>query len=343
MRDGWRWGDLVREAFRNVGGRGARMLVAVALAGLFGTASVAIAVIEQHALDKQIESLAAQGRGVLVFTEASDDRPASIGRHSCERAVDEPEVQQAGLVIPIAGTDADPLVVDAPARRASSSFLRELSEADVAVGSNLAQYEGPFRVLVQGQPLDALVPGPSREGTGIAYSLTFPLLPQDTDAGMCIVVLDAMADADDLVVALVSQLDVTGNPISGREVLVQPSDPLDEYLARLTRFAPLVLGVFGGFITAILTRTRANELAVYRLSGTSRGSLMALMALEGLMIAGVAAATAAVAAVALGASLLDPATVIVSGVGLAGAWALTATIGTVDIPFRRPTDLAKDR
>jgi hypothetical protein len=34
---------------------------------------------------------------------------------------------------------------------------------------------------------------------------------------------------------------------------------------------------------------------------------------------------------------------VTAGIALAGAWALVATIGTIDIAFRRPTDLAKDR
>lgn len=343
MSDRWRFADLTREAARNVFGKGARLLPAVALAGLFGTASVATLVLEQHALYNEATELAAQGRGVVVFTEASADRPAQISRDSCESLVHTPGVEAAGLVIFMPGNDAAPAIVDAPTRRASSTLLPELGEADVVVGSTLASQEGPFRVLVHGQPFDAVVAGPSREGTGTAYSLTFPLLPSDDSAGVCIVVMDALIDADEITTTLGAELDVVGNPVTGTEVLNHPTDPLADYLTRHGRYVPLALGLIGGFITAIITRTRSNELAVYRLSGTSRGSLLILMTLEGLLIGGVAATTTAISALILTTHLFSSATAIVAGLSLAGTWVLVAVVPTLDIPFRRPTDLAKDR
>lgn len=343
MADRWRFADLAREALRNVFGSGARLLPAVALAGLFGTGSVATLVLEQNALHDEIAALTDQGRGVVIFTEASPERPGYIGRGSCEQLVDTKGVEAAGLVVFMTGTDAAPFVIDAPARRASSTLVPALGEADVVVGSTLADHQGPFRVLIHGQSFDAVVAGPSREGTGTAYSLTFPLLPHDTAAGMCVAILDPILDADDLVPTLATQLNVGGNPISGKEVLVHPSDPIEDYLTRLSRHTPLALGLIGGFITAVITRTRGSELAVYRLSGTTRSSLLTVMLVENLLIAGVAASATAVAGLVLAAYLFDPATAIITGFALAGTWAVIASVATLDLPFRRPTDLAKDR
>lgn len=343
MADRWRFADLTREALRNVFGRGARLLPAVALAGLFGVGSVAIMVLEQDAMHDEVENLAGQGRGVVIFSQESPERPADIGRVSCESLVDTPGVEAAGLVVHMEGVDAVPIAIDVPARRASATLLPDLGEADVVVGNTLASQEGPFRVLIHGQPFDATVAGPSREGTGTAYSLTFPLLPDDTAAGMCVVILDAYIDADDVYTTLATQLEVSGNPISGTEVLVHPADPIEDYVARLSRYAPIVLGIIGGFITAIITRTRGSELAVYRLSGTSRGSLLTLLTVENLLIAGAGVTTTAVAALTLTGRLLDPVTAIVTGFALAGTWVVVTVIATIDLPFRTPTELAKDR
>lgn len=343
MADRWKFADLAREAVRNVFGSGARLLPAIALAGLFGTGGVAILVLEQNALQNEVATLAEQGRGVVIFSEASPERPGYIGRGSCERLVDTNGVEAAGLVVFLTGTDADPFVVDAPTRRASSTLVHALGQADVVVGSTLAEHEGPFRVLAHGHMFDAVVAEPSREGTGTAYSLTFPLLPHDTVAGMCMAILDPIIHADDLVPTLATQLSVSGNPISGKEVLVHPSDPIEDYLTRLSRHTPLALGLIGGFITAVITRTRGSELAVYRLSGTSRSSLLTVMLVENLLIAGVAASATAIAGLMLASYLFDPVTAIVTGFALAGVWTVVASVATVDLPFRRPTDLAKDR
>jgi hypothetical protein len=341
--DSWRFTDLTREGLLNVFGRSARLLPAVALAGVLGASSVGVLALEQAALNTEISELAVQGRGVVFISESSPDRPASISRSSCEALADTPGVEHAGIIIDANRADALPFAIDAPARRASTTLFPDLGDVDVLVGDTLASQQGPFRAFVYGQPFDALVAPPSREGTGTAFTLTFPLLPEDVSASRCAVLLEPLVSAPEMTSDLIAQLGIRGNTVSGQEVLSTPVDPTSSYLSRIGRFAPLAFGVAGGFITAIITRTRTSELAVYRLSGTSRSSLLTLLALENLLIAGTAAAVSGVAALLLLPQLLDPATAAIGGIALGGSWALIATLASVDIPFRRPTDLAKDR
>jgi len=343
VADGWRFADLTREALRNALGRGARLLPAVALAGLLGAGSVAILALEQRALDAEISSLTAQGRGVIGIVEVSPERPATISRSSCEDLTEMPGVQNAGIVVEAGRADAEPFTIDAPARRASTTLFPALGSVDVLLGGTLAAQEHTFHTFIYGQPFLAAVAEPSREGTGSTFSLTFPLLPTDTTASRCVVLLDPLTSADEVSTDLIARLDIQGNPVNAQEVLTTPIDPIDDYLTRPGRHAPLALGVVGGLLTALITRSRTSELAVYRLSGTSRTSLLTLLSLENAVIAGLAASVSAISALLLAAHLLDPATAVTAGIALAGAWALVATIGTIDIAFRRPTDLAKDR
>ena len=322
MADGWRLADLVREALHNTFATGARLLTAVALVGMLGTASVAFLMLEQRAMDEQIQALTAQGRGVVHYAEASADRPTLI---------------DAGRA------DALPFAIDAVAQRVSSTLIPELGRVDVLLGPTLASHAGPFRTLVHGHPFEAAVAPGSRQGTSTSFALSFPLLPGDDAAGQCAVILDPLVVAGDVAATHIAQLATRGNPLTAQEALRSPVDPIEAYLARMGRHLPLALGLLGGILTAVITRTRTSELAVYRLSGTSRTSLLTLLALENLLVAGTTAAVTAITSLALTTHLLDPATAIVAGLTIAGTTALTATLATIDIPFRRPTDLAKDR
>lgn len=343
MADGWRLADLVREALHNTFATGARLLTAVALVGMLGTASVAFLMLEQRAMDEQIQALTAQGRGVVHYAEASADRPTLIDRASCEALAHAPGVQTAGIVLDAGRADALPFAIDAVAQRVSSTLIPELGRVDVLLGPTLASHAGPFRTLVHGHPFEAAVAPGSRQGTSTSFALSFPLLPGDDAAGQCAVILDPLVVAGDVAATHIAQLATRGNPLTAQEALRSPVDPIEAYLARMGRHLPLALGLLGGILTAVITRTRTSELAVYRLSGTSRTSLLTLLALENLLVAGTTAAVTAITSLALTTHLLDPATAIVAGLTIAGTTALTATLATIDIPFRRPTDLAKDR
>lgn len=343
MTDRWRFSGLVREGFRNVFARGARLLPVVALAGLFGTGAVALLAVDQRALAGELAALDAQGRGVLTYTALSPERPALIERSSCEALAEQPGVTAAGNVIDIGAIDALPFAVDAQSRRASTTLIPQLSEVDVVIGRALIPHRDRLRVLVQGESLLAEASAPAREGTGDAYTLTFPLRPADRLTPHCMVILDPLTQATEVMATQLAQLSTAGNPITGHQFFRASNDPIADYLSRMSRFVPLALGLVGGFVTGIITRARSSELAVYPLSGTSRASLLTLLLIENLLIAGIAAATATGAALLLESMLLTPTTAITAGLQLAGAWAFTAMLTTLDIPLRRPTDLAKDR
>ncbi|QDB80566.1 hypothetical protein FE251_15210 [Georgenia wutianyii] len=127
------------------------------------------------------------------------------------------------------------------------------------------------------------------------------------------------------------------------QLLTATSDPALNYLERLSRWLPLLLGLLGAIATAIVTRLRSSELAVYRMSGTSPTSLMTLLTLETLLIAGIAALSAATAPLALPAHYIDPAVPVLWGIGLAGTWAVVTLAMSLDLAVRHPSDLAKDR
>lgn len=343
MPDRWKLGYLAREAVLNVFGRGARMLPALAAAGLLGAAPVALLSLEQDALMAEVTALTQEGMGVIVYTEVSDTRPSTITRESCERLSLMPGVEAAGIVVRAGRVRAIPLAIDAHSQRASTTLFPELGDVDVLVGSTLSSADDEFRILVDGQSFVARVAPTTREGTGASFQLTFPLLPTDTRGTSCYVILEPLVRPGDVISAQLAQLAISGNPVAGREAFTGTSDPIADYLTRLTRYAPVAVGLVGGALTALIIRSRSSEVAVYRLSGTSRRSLLTLIAVESLLISGVAGSASACAALVLAGKLLDPTTAIVSGIALAGVWAAVACAATADLAFRRPTDLAKDR
>lgn len=181
------------------------------------------------------------------------------------------------------------------------------------------------------------------EDLGTGSSITLPPRSSDTAAARCVVVLDEFSDVDTALPAVAAQLKIEDNPAAGAELLVATNDPIADYLQRADRWPPLLLGMLGAFATAITTRLRASEIAVYRMSGTAPVSVMSLLTLEILLVTGTAALSATAASLALSAHYLDPAVPILWGLALAGTWAVVALAASLDLALRRPTDLAKDR
>jgi ABC-type antimicrobial peptide transport system permease subunit len=131
--------------------------------------------------------------------------------------------------------------------------------------------------------------------------------------------------------------------VTSTELLVPTNDPVDTYLKRPSRWLPLLLGALGALATAISTRLRASEIAVYRMSGTSATSVVSLLTVEALLIAGTAAASAATASAVLAKGHLDATVPVVRGLAMAGVWTLTSIVASLDLAVRSPNDLAKDR
>ena len=146
-----------------------------------------------------------------------------------------------------------------------------------------------------------------------------------------------------MIPALLGSLEARGATLRATPVLGDAVDVVAMHLNRTERFLPLMLGIIGGVITAVLAFMRSAELATYRLAGTSRRSLGILLTLESAILAGVFLAASALAQVVLGSSLVAPvATGLWSLVG-AFAWVATGALLAAPLLRRRPSDMAKDR
>lgn len=341
QRDHWYVGLLAREAVRNVCGPGSRTLAVLALAVLAGAGSSAYIALGTQTMRQEIHDLAADGRNVLVFSALSNEAPTRIERDSCEALAGQHGIGRAGILEPVGELDVLPVGTRLPAQRASTTLFPELSDADLLVGHNLSDRASrPFTVRAGQDLATAVHADPHPEDLGTGSSITLPPRPGDATSTQCVVILDAFSDVDTALPAVAAQLKVTTNPASGTELLTATSDPATDYLQRSDRWFPLLLGLLGAVATAITTRLRASESAVYRMSGTSPVSVMTLLTFETLLIAGSAALSATAASLALSAYYLDPAVPVLWGLALAGTWALAASL---DLAVRRPSNLAKDR
>ncbi|QGH68220.1 hypothetical protein [Pseudactinotalea sp. HY158] len=343
MSDGWRLRYLAREAVRNVLGHGARMAPMLLLAVLLGAGAVAFAAIETAALRTDLDDLAARGRGVAAYASSAAGQPVSITRASCESLTAQPGVLAAGLVTDPVERSLEPGAIEIMTRRASTTLLPQLAHTDAVIGAPIIDRAGTFRTRIDQTLLDAQTVTEQREGLGASHSVFLALGPDDTSGPYCLAVLDHFLDAATIAPVHLAALDVAGGPLTATEALRVTSDPVEAFLARPARFLPLLLGLLGAVATVIGYRLRTSELAVYRLSGTARASMLQLLTLEILTITGAAATSATAAALTLRAHLLDPGTSVLWGLTMAGTWALVTLIATADLAVRRPTDLAKDR
>lgn len=95
----------------------------------------------------------------------------------------------------------------------------------------------------------------------------------------------------------------------------------------------------------MIDRVRLSEFAAYRLSGTSGRTLAGLILTEHAILGGVLASAAAlggVAVVLLGHAISANA-ITLSGMAAGVTWTIVGYLFTIDIPWRQPTSLAKDR
>ncbi len=343
MSDGWRLRHLAREAVRNVLGQGARMAPMVLLAVLLGAGAVAFAAVEAATLRTDLSDLAWRGRGVATYASASQGQPVEITRASCDSLATQPGVLAAGLLTDPVERSIRPGGIDIVTRRASPALLPQLSHTDALIGAAIIDRTGTFLTRIDQSLLQAQTTVEQREGLGASHSVFLALGPENTSGPFCLAVLDPLVDAAAIAPVHLAALDAAGGRLTATEALQATSDPVDVFLTRPSRFLPLLLGLLGAIATVIGYRLRTSELAVYRLSGTSRASMLQLLGLEVLTVTGVAATSAAAAALALRAHLLDPGTAVLWGLAMAGTWALVTIVATADLALRRPTDLAKDR
>ena len=181
------------------------------------------------------------------------------------------------------------------------------------------------------------------DAIGSNSAVVVGLRPQVTTIPACFMVLSPDADGTRVVDRLITELRSSGAPIAGSTEFTEPLNPIRVYLQRPTRYLPLLLALVGASSAGTLTRRRAGEWAAYALSGTSPRSLLTIQALEQIGLAGCFTLAAAAATGALAGHLLDPTATLLRCLAAGALWIIVAVLLGIDLPLRRPTDLAKDR
>jgi hypothetical protein len=298
--------------------------------------------------------LRSSGRLVVELTSTNPEDPVAIDRASCEALLDQPDVERAGIVTLETFTDVPALGQNTSITAASRTLFPQLDTADVLVGSALREPTGDFHLrMPAGNLALARVLGPQPTGIDTNSTLLVGLPPSTTNGPSCRIVVDGHSDPAEVLPRLAAAVQVSGtSPLTANTPYQETVNPVTTYLERSSRYLPLLIGILGGFAAAVINRVRLSELAAYRLSGTSSRTLALLLALEQFLLAGTLTAAASLVATLLTGTPSIPGLgtypVSISAVTLAAltagaAWILTATLLTIDIPLRQPTDLAKDR
>jgi hypothetical protein len=322
------------------------MYLLVVLQVLLGVAVPTLLAFETQAFEARIASLTEQGRNVIAFQSSDPNTTSLISRASCEGLASKPGVVAAGLLIPAGSVDVSAVGDSIPLLRASSTLIPQLGEAAVVIGASLTTPSSKTQEVIvnsNASPISAVVGLNQPAGIGTNSALVIGLTARDRWGAQCLVRLQPYAEATTITPALESTLVVSGAPISALPALQEPDDPVAEFLQRADRFFPLLLGLVGGISMVISLRLQGSEVAVYRLAGTSSRSILLLIALQATLVSGVGALAGAAASVVLSAFYPDPSVPILWSVAMGAVSAIAVVALSVDLAFRRPTDLAKDR
>lgn len=353
--DKWPLRLLAREATRNVLALHARFAPVVLAAVLVGSAHVAVAAYSTASLDSALTELEAQGRNIVdILPEPLGDAPAGltdpagVSRGACEALARVPGVLAAGVISEdeqkVASAQLGSFV---PVRRVSPSLLPEVATHDVVVGTGLQDRVGaqPGQdFLLAGldtEPVTGTVAGNRALPSTLAI-FTAPM-PTTDRASSCRVVLTRFADVEQTLPVLTGATRGFERGITVDRALRETSDVVAIHLDRVDQFLPLLLGVLGGLVTAILVWLRSAELATYRLAGMSPRSFGMLLGIEAALLAGVFLASSALAAFVLRDQLLAPLASTMWAMAGACAWVAVAALLSAPLLRRRPSDMAKDR
>lgn len=342
MRVRWRAGPLVREASLNVflGGGGLHLLAGFALVT---GAAVGVALAGQAmTIEAELMSLRSEGRGVVVFTTADRDIEVHIDRMTCEGLAARSDVERAGILVDTGRHDLATVGRDVVVFQASTSLAPALSTVDALVGDKLGYPHGQRRLNLDGHSVSAVVDDSGVPTTGMDSAVTVALPPAVVSGDECVVLLVPWARTQEVAAEAAATLRAEGGPVSAYAALREPVDVISRHTDRPERLLPVLAGLVGAVLTAIVTATRSSQLAAYRLSGTSCTQLLVLLWLEGALLAGLFAASGVLAAILLlgiGPSAAAGAVWILAG---ATVW---VGLGSLAWPsaVRNPIHLAKDR
>jgi hypothetical protein len=331
---GWQRRLLAREAMRNVSTPMSRHRLLAYLAVLFGLVVVAQSVIAgaQHGADLRARSEA--GHGVLTFQSHDPHRPASIGLWSCEALRDDPRVARAGVLTGGRMTDVDQLGRHQRVISASTGLVPELRRHRVVLGERLPPISGSL--VIQGSSVEAGRLAHQPPGVDVNSSIVVPVSAELARVEQCTVVLVVPIGVAGASRELAARLEVEGSPVVASGPGVGADDVGARYLGRLDRWFGVGVGAAAGVLACAVARLRSGELAVYLLSGTSRGDLIRLVLLEQALVAGLFVTGVATAVPFVAERLVSPAATVHMGAAGAGVWVLVAVPASLPEVFRNP-------
>ena len=337
----WRLSAAIREAVFGAVASGPRSWLMLLVAVLMGVAMSGLQVADWTTLDRQLDAADASGHTVISFG-ATPQAQTEIAISSCEALTHAPGVEVAGAMIPSGRTTVDQLGSGISAVRASSSLVPELTRAEVAVGDLLAPASAGVITGDSGYVRTYVAASPRPPGIDVNSAVISPLLTADVSTAYCVARLSSFADVDALAPILLSSLSSSGAPPAVRSVS-DTFDPVDAYLNRTTRWAPAGVGVVCAFISLVLLLARGSEIAAYRLSGTSRRSMMLLCVIEQSVYAAVMWCSVTLTALALAPFLGSVSAVVAAGGIAACVWLALYSVGAYVNVRRDPTALARER
>jgi hypothetical protein len=344
QRDKWAFSQLAREANKNVFDLRSRLYLLLAIAVLIGLAIPLYAAWQSQQLMAQLDQEASQGRNVVAITALRDNAPAVISRASCEALSDDPDVERSGLLEHQSPENFPQLGAQIPVAAASITLLPELARYGSVVGDALRQPGAAFSLIMPDGSVQKAITGKGQpDAVGTNSSVVVGLSPSVTGAPKCLVVLSPLAREPEVANRLVAQLISTGGPLAAQEEFSEPRNPIDVFLGRPDRYLPLLLALAGALTAGTMNRLRSGEWAAFRMSGTSTRSLLIIQVLEQANIAGCLALVATLTTLMVSRYLISPTSTILISLAAASVWIIGSTLVAIDLPFRKPTNLAKDR
>lgn len=289
--DRWRIADLALEAVKNVLCSRSTLIKVACLAAILGLALTFFRTQELVQLDAKVAELEANGRNTVVIQGTDPKKPSRINRHSCDALSGTAGVLASGALVQqgVVKAQAPQLGTNFFHYGASPSLVGELSQSTVGVGQARLELPAKSKLFLryESNSVDAAILERRGNGIPINDSIVSALRPDVIATETCVVVLDQKLDAKVLLPSLASQLSVESGALVAAFTLPETFNPFEEFRTRLTRLVPLVVGIALGGLIGLVTLMRSSEFATYRLSGTSRASLLKILFFEASTVSGI--------------------------------------------------------
>jgi len=344
-RDFWTFSALAREAWKTLIDARSIFYVLPLVAVLAGITGGVLALDASVNLDHQLVVADRAGANVLTVRAANQRDKVQISRHSCEALASSPDIDAAGLALPLRDAYVPQFGRTVPVIGASASLLPQLQSADAVVGSALTKGGAPSRLTIPGagNALTSVRGAPQPDAIGTNSAIVLPLSVRTQSASTCFVIINPLRNATRAAAVVVAELDAVGGPVIAQPASVPTFDPVSGFKARQDQFLPVVLGAIGGLISAALIATQGSAWAAYRLSGTSRRSLATIFTLLCAVPGGLYALTGVAFTAVVMMVVHSPGAVALEMLAGGCAWTAIGAAASLFVVARQPTNLAKDR